>query len=101
MNVEIGAEAELFSEKEYINGIAVAVYGTLYCTCTVIDTDINQTNGSINQYIGLKETVHGKYGQKNISLFSTWAASKLNFSFLKLSFKCALSKRGFESELSG
>jgi hypothetical protein len=24
--VEIGAEAVLFSEKEYINGIAVAVY---------------------------------------------------------------------------
>ncbi len=26
MNVEIGAEAMLFLEKEYINGIAVAVY---------------------------------------------------------------------------
>jgi hypothetical protein len=26
MNVEIGAEATQFSEKEYINGIAVAVY---------------------------------------------------------------------------
>jgi hypothetical protein len=26
MNVEIGAEAELFPEKEYINGIAFAVY---------------------------------------------------------------------------
>jgi hypothetical protein len=26
MNVEIGAEAVLFPEKEYINGIAVAVY---------------------------------------------------------------------------
>ncbi len=26
MNVEIGTEAALFSEKEYINGIAVAVY---------------------------------------------------------------------------
>ena len=26
MNVEIGAEAALFSEKEYKNGIAVAVY---------------------------------------------------------------------------
>jgi hypothetical protein len=25
MNVEIGAEASLFPEKEYINGIAVAV----------------------------------------------------------------------------
>ncbi len=26
MNVEIGAEAALFLEKEYVNGIAVAVY---------------------------------------------------------------------------
>jgi hypothetical protein len=26
MNVEIGAKAALFPEKEYINGIAVAVY---------------------------------------------------------------------------
>ncbi len=29
MNVEIGAEAALFPEKEYINGIAVAVHLTL------------------------------------------------------------------------
>ncbi len=28
MNVEIGAEAALFPEKEYINGIAVAVQCT-------------------------------------------------------------------------
>jgi hypothetical protein len=27
MNVEIGAEAAQFPEKEYINGTAVAVYG--------------------------------------------------------------------------
>jgi hypothetical protein len=29
MNVVIGAEAALFPEKEYINGIAVAVYGPI------------------------------------------------------------------------
>jgi hypothetical protein len=29
MNVEIGAEAALFPEKEYINGIAVAVQITI------------------------------------------------------------------------
>jgi hypothetical protein len=29
MNVEIGAEAAQFPEKEYINGIAVAVWETL------------------------------------------------------------------------
>ncbi len=28
MNVEIGTEAAQFPEKEYINGIAVAVYST-------------------------------------------------------------------------
>jgi hypothetical protein len=28
MNVEIGAEAALFPEKDYINGIAFAVYVT-------------------------------------------------------------------------
>jgi hypothetical protein len=28
MNVEIGADAELFPEKEYIDGIAVAVHIT-------------------------------------------------------------------------
>ncbi len=31
MNVEIGAEAAQFPEKEYIDGIAVAVWGTLHC----------------------------------------------------------------------
>ncbi len=30
MNVEIGTEAEQFPEKEYINGIAVAVYNPFY-----------------------------------------------------------------------
>jgi hypothetical protein len=29
MNVEIGTEAALFPEKEYINGIAIAVYCTV------------------------------------------------------------------------
>jgi hypothetical protein len=29
MNVEIGAEAAQFPEKEYINGIAVAVWGDI------------------------------------------------------------------------
>ncbi len=31
MNVEIGAEAALFPEKEYINGIAVAVHAIENC----------------------------------------------------------------------
>ncbi len=32
MSVEIGAEAALFPDKEYINGIAVAVKTPLDCT---------------------------------------------------------------------
>ncbi len=31
MNVENGAEAVQFPEKEYVNGIAVAVHGRLTC----------------------------------------------------------------------
>jgi hypothetical protein len=34
MNVEIGAEAALFPEKENINGIAVAVWFNLYKPCS-------------------------------------------------------------------
>ncbi len=37
MNVEIGAEAAQFPEKEYINGIAVAVYCTSSVAVTVYD----------------------------------------------------------------
>jgi hypothetical protein len=33
MNVEIGAEAALFPEKEYINGIFFAVYDTTTFPC--------------------------------------------------------------------
>jgi hypothetical protein len=33
MNVEIGAEAALFPEKEYISGIFVAVQGRNGSTC--------------------------------------------------------------------
>ncbi len=35
MYVEIGAEAALFTEKEYINGIAVAVWGQCFCQSAV------------------------------------------------------------------
>jgi hypothetical protein len=36
MNVEIGAEAAQFPEKEYINGIAFAVHALLLCpTCGI------------------------------------------------------------------
>jgi hypothetical protein len=33
MNVEIGAEAAQFPEKEYINGIAVAVHSKVRLIC--------------------------------------------------------------------
>jgi hypothetical protein len=50
MNVEIGAEAALFPEKEYINGIAVAVYATLAPFFLLIDCfffmlQVNQDGG--------------------------------------------------------
>ena len=35
MNVEIGAEAAQFPEKEYINGIAIAVNGKTLLVCIV------------------------------------------------------------------
>ncbi len=34
MNVEIGAEAALFPEKKYINGIAIAVVSFFYKAAT-------------------------------------------------------------------
>jgi hypothetical protein len=43
MNVEIGAEAAQFPEKEYINGIAIAVYYRVihnYCTFAYKDSFI-------------------------------------------------------------
>jgi hypothetical protein len=49
MNVEIGVEAALFPEKEYINGIAVAVHWLEYCsnfTPTPEENDQNSTNHS-------------------------------------------------------
>jgi hypothetical protein len=37
MNVKIGTKAAQFSEKEYINGIFVAVYSM--CTVQILDND--------------------------------------------------------------
>jgi hypothetical protein len=37
MNVEIRAEAAQFPEKEYINGIAFAVYKRAYCYIHMLD----------------------------------------------------------------
>ncbi len=43
MNVEIGTEAPQFQEKEYINGIFVAVQ-----SWTVLDTDIDHANFEVS-----------------------------------------------------
>jgi hypothetical protein len=45
MNVEIGAEAALFPEKEYISGIFVAVYRTDPFALSAIEID--------NGYVGV------------------------------------------------
>jgi hypothetical protein len=47
MNVEIGAEAALFPEKEYINGIFVAVHTMLLklrIDKIILDGNKNRTN---------------------------------------------------------
>jgi hypothetical protein len=76
---------------------------SVWLNCTVIDTDIDQANGSINGYIAHKETCNND--QKNISLDWPCLPNGLRYNlilcYLLFSFKCALPKRGFESELSG
>jgi hypothetical protein len=47
MNVEIGAEAALFPEKEYINGIAVAVHPTLHHSLPVSHTPLLNPHPSL------------------------------------------------------
>jgi hypothetical protein len=47
MNVEIGAEATLFPEKEYINGIAVSVHLRL-------DTVLDSCAGIFKQSMGAR-----------------------------------------------
>ncbi len=42
MNVEIGSEAALFPEKEYINGIAVTVHN-LSISCVTVFTFLSIT----------------------------------------------------------
>ncbi len=48
MNVEIEAEAALFPEKEYINGIAVAVYTKRHCFLQTLTMPVNLFNGLIS-----------------------------------------------------
>jgi hypothetical protein len=45
MNVEIGAEVALFPEKEYINGIAVAVWWSAYQTWADSEGALTISNG--------------------------------------------------------
>jgi hypothetical protein len=46
MNVEIGAEAAQFPEKEYINGIVVAVYLEELLRTGLLDPDLAKESGS-------------------------------------------------------
>ena len=56
MNVEIGAEAALFPEKEYTNGIAVAVCSRI-CTAKTKYRNF-ETNISRKEYRGLNPNFH-------------------------------------------
>jgi hypothetical protein len=54
MNVEIGTEAAQFPEKEYINGIFLAVYATVPLM-TVIEKDGTKTDRNTGVKV-VKET---------------------------------------------
>jgi hypothetical protein len=74
MNVEIGAEAAQFPEKEYINGIAVAVIG---CQCQLF------TRTKFNPSIPLKDKTHRRQSKmsssKKIDLKSDFVAGAYLF----------------------
>ncbi len=52
MNVEIGAEASLFPEKEYINGISVAVWAGGPVQQPYAGVDFIPSHGSVNSATG-------------------------------------------------
>jgi hypothetical protein len=52
MNVEIGDEAAQFPEKEYINGIAVAVYDEHVPNLRRIRPSISEKKGRTNIFSG-------------------------------------------------
>jgi hypothetical protein len=54
MNVEIGAEATLFPEKEYINGVAVAVWTVEYGGC--VQNNVYNPRYSLSVAIGFYES---------------------------------------------
>jgi hypothetical protein len=54
MNVEIGAEAALFPEKEHIDGIAVAVFGT--CTSVSVNGTVFKLKCTPSSNLALVET---------------------------------------------
>jgi hypothetical protein len=51
MNVEIGAEAALFPEKEYINGIAVTVYTVYIKPKEYFKQSCDTFSSLVNQFI--------------------------------------------------
>jgi hypothetical protein len=50
MNVEIGAEAALFPEKEYISGIFVAVYLALFLSSSLLVLNTEQPSFSLSYH---------------------------------------------------
>jgi hypothetical protein len=56
MNVEIGAEAALFPEKEYINGIAVAVQSPLLTNFTPPSPLFQPRSENIIRLVGCSST---------------------------------------------
>ncbi len=69
MNVEIGAEAALFPEKEYISGIFVAVY----CRSKTVMEELKKEKFSILEWLGNSPDLNTI---ENILTLFSWIASK-------------------------
>ncbi len=99
MNVEIGAEAALFPEKEYINGIAVAVHVT-HSTCIVHSNQDIFLPCHTDILLSIRNTVHAPKVQYRLSLawtykstgsqpFSSYCCSGNNMQYITYWIKCS------------
>ncbi len=66
MNVEIGAEATLFPEKEYISGIFVAVHGWVFLAVRTTNLSDRKNDSPCKKLPGLiVKNINRKSKQKN------------------------------------
>ncbi len=86
MNVEIGAEAAQFAEKEYINGIAVAVYClSIWLKSSLIFLFLLlQVNGNQLEISASRSPDEGKVAGNFCFSLSSWSESSTRFLLLVL-----------------